>query len=70
LDNTRLWKRFFLYVAPGPKSSGVNKDFSASQAVYVSTRLKGVIYAGPLPGLINVSETNQSVKEFDNQAWF
>jgi len=48
-----------------------NKDFSASQAVVNTARaLGGTFYAGPLPGLINVSETNQSVKEFDNQVWF
>jgi predicted acylesterase/phospholipase RssA len=74
LDKPRDYEnRFFLYVAPGPKSSEVNKDFTASQAVYVNTAraLAGAIFTqARFQDWINVSETNQSVKEFDSQAWF
>jgi len=53
LDKPQDYENGFSSVAPGPKSSGVNKDFSASQAVYVNTAraLAGGLYAGPLPGL-------------------
>jgi len=53
-------KRFFLYVAPGPKSSGVNKDFSASQAVYVNTALRGAISQARFrTGLTSAKPINQ-----------
>ncbi len=66
-------KRFFLYVAPGPKSSGLNKDFTAAQAIYVNTAraLAGAIFTqSRFQDWIQVSDTNESVKEFNNQAWF
>lgn len=66
-------KRFFLYVAPGPKSSTANKYFTAAQATYISTAraLAGAIFTqARFQEWIDVSETNQSVQQFDNQAWF
>ena len=66
-------KRFFLYVAPGPKSSTANKKFTSAQATYLNTAraLAGAIFTqSRFQDWIQVSETNQSVKEFDNQAWF
>jgi len=65
-------KTVFLYVAPGPKSSGVNKDFSASQAVYVNTAraLRGYFYAGPLPGLINVAKPINQLKSLTTRFGF
>jgi len=66
-------KRFFLYVAPGPKRSTANKDFTAAQAVYLHTAraLAGAIYTqSRFQDWIQVSETNESVTEFDKQAWF
>jgi len=66
-------KRFFLYVAPGPKSSGVNPKFTAAQATYVNTAraLAGAIFTqSRFQDWIQVSEANESVTEFDKQAWF
>ena len=66
-------KRFFLYVAPGAKSSSINNDFTAAQAFYVNTAraLAGSIFTqSRFQDWIQVSDTNQSVKEFKNQAWF
>ncbi|WP_250121808.1 patatin-like phospholipase family protein [Chroococcidiopsis sp. CCMEE 29] len=66
-------KRFFLYVAPGPKSSGVNPKFRATQATYVNTAraLAGAIFTqSRFQDWIQVSDTNESVKDFDKQAWF
>ncbi len=66
-------KRFFLYVAPGPKSSTANKDFTAAQAIYVNTAraLAGAIFTqSRFQDWIQVSEANESVTEFDKQAWF
>jgi Patatin-like phospholipase len=66
-------KRFFLYVAPGAKSSTINKDFTADKAIYVNTAraLAGAIFTqARFQDWIQVSDTNQSVQEFNNQAWF
>lgn len=66
-------KRFFLYVAPGPKSSSINKDFTAAQAFYVNTAFAlagGIFTQSRFQDWIQVSDVNQSVQEFNNQAWF
>lgn len=66
-------KRFFLYVAPGPKSSVANKDFTAAQATYVNTAraLAGSVFTqSRFQDWIQVSKNNQLVKDFDKQAWF
>lgn len=66
-------KRFFLYVAPGPKSSSENKDFTAAQATYVNTAraLAGSIFTqSRFQDWIQVSKNNQLVTDFDKQAWF
>lgn len=66
-------KRFFLYVAPGAKTSNINKDFKASDAIYVETAraLAGAVFTqSRFQDWIQVSDVNQSVKKFDNQAWF
>ncbi len=66
-------QRFFLYVAPGPKSSGINKDFTAAKAFYVNTAFAlagGIFTQSRFQDWIQVSDANQSVQEFNNQAWF
>lgn len=65
-------KRFFLYIAPGPKSSN-GSNFTAAQAFYVNTAfaLAGSIFTqSRFQDWIQVSDVNKSVKEFNNQAWF
>ena len=65
-------KRFFLYVAPGAKSSN-QSNFTAAQAFYVNTAraLAGAIFTqARFQDWIQVSDVNESVQEFNNQAWF
>lgn len=75
LDNSARYyeNRFFLYVAPGAKSSAINKDFKAKDAIYVKTAraIAGAIFTqSRFQDWIQVSDVNKSVKEFNNQAWF
>lgn len=66
-------KRFFLYVAPGPKSSTINSLFTAAQATYVNTAraLAGAVFTqSRFQDWIQVSAVNESVAEFNEQAWF
>ncbi len=66
-------KRFFLYVAPGAKTSSIIKDFQAKDAIYVKTAraIAGAIFTqSRFQDWIQVSDANESVKKFNNQAWF
>lgn len=66
-------KRFFLYVAPGAKTSNLNKGFMASDATFIKTAraLAGAIFTqSRFQDWIQVSDVNQSVKKFNHQAWF
>ncbi|WP_009632880.1 patatin-like phospholipase family protein [Synechocystis sp. PCC 7509] len=66
-------KRFFLYVAPGPKSSSINKDFTAAKAFYVNTAFAlagGIFTQSRFQDWIQVSDANESVEKFNNQALF
>lgn len=66
-------KRFFLYVAPGPKSSTINSLFTAAQATYVNTAraLTGAVFTqSRFQDWIQVSAANESVIEFNEQALF
>ena len=60
--------RFFLYIAPGSKSSQITKDFCADNADYVNTAraLTGAIFTqARFQDWIGVSETNQSIQQLD-----
>lgn len=66
-------KRFFLYVAPGAKTSSIIKEFEAKDAIYVKTAraiASSIFTQSRFQDWIEVSDANESVKKFNNQAWF